>query len=662
MTRRFCPQLILLPILLLLPGGTVFPREGSAGEEKGGAAPLPREILVSAPAPDDTAVGTPGRRIIIIDEVRREGDLTLADILGRTRGITIQHLGSGFEPTAIRIRGSDAGQVLILRDGVPLGDGRNSTADLSRISLFGVESVEIFLGPATAVFGIGGAAGAINLISRDTDATVSGPAGLVRGSWGSTGEYRMEGGAFLYEGKNGLRTVLDIQASGVLSRNSYSYTRNNIEETRANAGGTEGNMRFSLEKSSPAHLLRLDGAASAFRKGVPGTVEFPASSAEMTEEKVSLSLRGSRKGPWLVAGEAGISRSDRSYRDPDYPLGPQASDSRLTAAWTKAEPSGVLGPFFVTFPLLVRGEFLEDTQSGVRDRAVLSPAFSARAKMPGWTGSKGEIHLQGRLEIPLADGGEVLPSFRLALGRVLLGKAVWWGTAVSAGYRLPDFSELFMEDSAFIQGNPDLVPEKSRAMEGEFRWGTLTEEAGSASANQGGPGFRAAVHLTGYRDLIQWLPDPNGYWRPRNTGNALIGGLELEISLSQPLGLSPWNISGAAGGELLYALDRNKGITMNKQLPYRPRLMFHAEAALRHLWGHRISLNLEGQGARPVTRQNSLWADPYLNISLGGTAVLVPGVTTLEVRVRNLLDHEFLETRFYPNPGREIRIAVEVKK
>ena len=174
-------------------------------------------------------------------------------------------------------------------------------------------------------------------------------------------------------------------------------------------------------------------------------------------------------------------------------------------------------------------------------------------------------------------------------------------------------------------------------------------------------GFRTSLFVTEYRELIQWLPDPTGYWRPRNTGTARIYGVESDISIAAPLGVTPWNMDGSAGVDVLQARDRSEGVSFGKQLPYRAQLSFRGAVGAEHLFGHRDNVAVRGRGARPITRQNTVWLDQYIDLTVGTTIAVVPERARVTVEARNLLDKTYVETRFYPNPGREFRVAVEVQ-
>ncbi|WP_018527136.1 TonB-dependent receptor [Alkalispirochaeta alkalica] len=671
MTRACATRALATCVLLGLAAGAPPPRASETRQNSNGGDP-PSETIVTARAPDSDRRQTPGVVVLELEKHRQEGAVTAADVVRRVPGVILQRQGSGFESSSVRIRGSDSEQVILLRDGRPILDGRTSLADLSRISLEGIERIEIILGPATALYGVGGAAGAINLISADSSGEPPGIQGTTRGIWGSFGEYRLETEASRIQETDTGRITYTVAAAGTYAENSYSYTRAGSEETRENAGGEEGSLRLQVKQQGKRHHIGIETSFSHFSRGLPGTIEFPAVSAELQEDQTSLRVHGkiSEDGSknsrrWSITGDAGLSRSDRTYQDRDYPLGALKSDSSLTLLHGSITLATPLGPVSLGLPLMGRWEFLDDTALGERDRTLLGAGPSLETVLILKNRSEVNLNLQARAELSSQEDEHLLPSFRAAGGWNAAARPLWIGVSLSRGYRLPDFSELFLEQSAFAVGNPHLDPERSQSVEAELRWGGLA----ARSAEKGAPlgplssktGVRIALHRTTYEDLIQWLPDPNGFWRPRNTGSALIYGGEVDLSCQVPLGLSAWTFEGELGGELLQALDRNTGVTYNKQLPYRSELSFNSSAGLAHMMGHRFSLSATSRGARPVTRQNTVWLDPYISIDASCTVALRPHRAYLGISLRNALDEEYIETRFYPNPGREVRISLEVR-
>lgn len=233
----------LVAVLVVL-GAAALPRStaaqaGDQASSSTGDSEAPSTIVITADAPEGP--GGPGVHVVDAEEARRDGHRSVADVVEAIPGISIQSRGSDFEPSTVRIRGSTAEQVLVLRDGQPVGDAGSGTSDLSRVSLAGIERIEIVLGPATALFGGGGAAGAVNLVTgnAETPASIRDIGGRGSVGWGSLGEYRA---AARLDASTG-RTEADFSVDARLSENEYTYVRNGDGRRRSNAGGWMGSLQ-----------------------------------------------------------------------------------------------------------------------------------------------------------------------------------------------------------------------------------------------------------------------------------------------------------------------------------------------------------------------------------------------------------------------------------
>lgn len=653
-SARRSPFLFSLPILLL---AVTF--GASASED---SAEAPDTIVITAPAPQDSE--SPAVRVIEVDQAIEAGHTTVADAVRGTPGIDIQQRGSGFESSTVRIRGSSAEQVVVLRDGRRVDGGTTGVVDLSTLSLRGVERIEVVLGAATALYGTGGAAGAINLISRAPDNNADGDEGFTGTSifeYGSLGEYRLGGEVTVPVGAG----VLDATVEGAYAENEYSYDRNGSSEARENAGGWQGKARLGVERRGELATVRLFGALHRSDRGIPGTVEFPSDSARLEENGAGLELsvgtrgavnvgkaaaRSSSASSWGTVYNLTARRTERSYADPEYPLGALSSRSTLYRLNAQGIPRGPLGGGDLLLPVSYTFEALRESELGERERhiAAFAPGYSTSRIPLGSSTFRWLIN--GRVEVvTVAAEAQLLPSVRTSVEWRSPTELLETTVAVGAGYRLPTYSELFRPAAAFALGNPELKPEESRSAE-------LQLSLGREESHE----IQLSAHLTSYRNLIQWLPNPTGFWRPENGGRAITYGGELAYRIARPIGLSPWSGDADSGVALLYARDLSPGPTYNKQLPYRPAVSATLTGGLSHLLGHRIGATLRTVGERPVTPQNTVFLDPYVAIDLNGAFAVPRTPVTLRGRVNNLLDQEFVESRFFPNPGRELVISMEV--
>jgi outer membrane receptor protein involved in Fe transport len=117
-----------------------------------------QQVTISASALDQRAQSTTTAIVVTRDEIVRQGDSTLTDVLKRQPGITID--GAPGKP-AIRMRGLGSGYVAILLNGLPAPGGFS----LETIDPELVERIEILRAPTAETTGQA-VAGAINIILR----------------------------------------------------------------------------------------------------------------------------------------------------------------------------------------------------------------------------------------------------------------------------------------------------------------------------------------------------------------------------------------------------------------------------------------------------------------------------------------------------------------
>jgi outer membrane receptor protein involved in Fe transport len=122
-----------------------------------------QQVTVSASALAQRAQSTTTAIVVTRDEIVRQGDATLTDVLKRQPGITID--GAPGKP-AIRMRGLGAGYVAILLNGLPAPGGFS----LETIDPDLVERIEILRAPTAETSGQA-VAGAINIILRNAGKT-----------------------------------------------------------------------------------------------------------------------------------------------------------------------------------------------------------------------------------------------------------------------------------------------------------------------------------------------------------------------------------------------------------------------------------------------------------------------------------------------------------
>ncbi len=180
-----------------------------------------QQVTISASALEQGAQSTTTAIIVGRDEILRQGDTSLTDVLKRQPGITID--GAPGKP-AIRMRGLGAGYVAILLNGLPAPGG----FALEEISPELVERIEILRAPTAETSGQA-VAGAINIVLRKAGKTAAPQTELKVGSAIADGRASPS-----VEGRRSGRIgPLAWSLSATLSRKQDSYAGVATEESRA---------------------------------------------------------------------------------------------------------------------------------------------------------------------------------------------------------------------------------------------------------------------------------------------------------------------------------------------------------------------------------------------------------------------------------------------
>lgn len=148
------------------------------------------------------------------DEWERSGATRLSEVLAQQTGLRIVN----DHGTGLQMQGFDPEYTLILVDGQPLVGRTAGTLDLDRLSVQGIERVEIIRGPSSSLYGSEALAGVVNLITESP--TDEGLRTRIRGQYGShdTSDFALNTRGTLGEWQ--LHAALNRYASGGYDLNS----------------------------------------------------------------------------------------------------------------------------------------------------------------------------------------------------------------------------------------------------------------------------------------------------------------------------------------------------------------------------------------------------------------------------------------------------------
>ena len=124
--------------------------------------------------------------ITVLDEsaIRQAQPIALTDILVRTPGISLTRNGGYGTTTSLRIRGADAGQSVMVIDGIRLSDPSMTAGGYGFSTLFidDVDRVEVLRGAQSILWGSDAIGGVINVTTRKAEKPLEGSLALEGGS------------------------------------------------------------------------------------------------------------------------------------------------------------------------------------------------------------------------------------------------------------------------------------------------------------------------------------------------------------------------------------------------------------------------------------------------------------------------------------------------
>ncbi|NIF04392.1 TonB-dependent receptor [Chryseobacterium sp. Tr-659] len=212
------------------------------------------------------------------------------------------------------------------------------------------------------------------------------------------------------------------------------------------------------------------------------------------------------------------------------------------------------------------------------------------------------------------------------------------GANFSKNFRYPSFNDLYWQPG----GNLNLQPETSSNidMNHEFRFGNLK--------------VMLSPYYMDIKNLISWMPTPEGYWAPFNTSKAESYGLESQVTWNRSFGKHSLKLNGS----YTYSKSINKDTRM--QMMYVP--LHKAVGNIDYRYDF-IKVYVQGlfNGLTYTTsdEKRSSAIDPYFIVNAGISADLFKKYT-LGFKVNNITNTVYQTVSFYPMPKRNYSIYASI--
>jgi len=629
-------------------------------------APVTESIVVSATRTEAPASQV-ASAVTVFDaaEIERRQEPQLADLLRQSPGVTVVRSGAPGSVTSLFVRAGESNYTKVLLDGVPLNEP-GGAFNMSNITTENLERVEFVRGANSALYGSDAMTGVVQLFTRR--GTTLRPDGRVSFEGGSFSTARVSAGV------SGKAQRIDYSAdvAGLTTDNEVP----NNEFRNLTLSGSAG---ASLARGS---TLRFIGRAEQGKTGVPGQTAFGRADMDAFFRRhdgiFGLSF-DQAVGPLQQHASYGLAISHQ--RSADLLVDPSS-----TPAF-----EGRTAPF--AFP-----DFTYDSRTDLRRRhasyqvdgtvATHSAGTHVETALVDWDGERADLRD--------ALAGTTVPASRDNVGVMLQHQALWSRLFVTAGVRfehndsfgnttVPRVSAAWFlrtggsslgatrlsasagrgikeptvlqsfSPSPYFQGNPDLLPERTRAVD--------------VGIEQRLAADRVRVNFSWfdnrYRDIISLKTDSETFFSQYfNIGLTSARGAELSGDVALPSGLRAKAGYTFTGSEILESTSDSAVFKEGNWAFRRPRHSGFIGLAWN---GSRASLDLSGSivGRRVDSDFSAL--EPAILENDGYGLWDVRGsfrlTRTLSVTgaIDNLADSDHMEPLGYPVLGRALRAGLRAR-
>lgn len=443
-------------------------------EEPAEAEPVieTREVVVSATkTPVPVSQVTSAVEVITEEDLKRRQIRTVVDALRLSQGLTVFSNGGPGTNATVRIRGSNADQVLVLIDGAVMNSATSGVFNFANLTTDNIERIEILRGAQSMLWGADAMGGVINITTKKGTGAPSVSAFSEYGSFSSV----REGGQVL--GKKG-----PFDVSAALFR--WDYTGFSTVNYRRGASERDGfhNWQASTRVGvALPHDGRLDlnfrllqGRVNLDNGSSPGfdvlgsfnnsqQFVYSASYKQPITAWWNQDLTLSRQTE-VLDFEPGTTRRNVSTGAVSRPT---SNPSRINTLANRIEWQH---NFQVSKPLLLSGGYQFRDQQGenfdmrtgattINNRMVTSHAGFAQAQLNLWDRVFGTAGVR-------QDEYNVFGSattYRTTGGYLHQETGTKIRSSYATGFRAPTINQLFSPTQGF--GNPNLKPERSQSMD-----------------------------------------------------------------------------------------------------------------------------------------------------------------------------------------------------
>lgn len=561
--------------------------------------------------------------IIEREQIEASMGRSLSELLVREAGVQLSANGGWGKSSSLYLRGTNAGHVLLLIDGVRYGSATLGQATWDNIPLEQIERIEVLKGPAAALYGSDAMGGVVQVFTRQGQKGFHPHASITLGS-----ESHREVAAGVSGGTDELSYALGassltekgFSATNLKAGSSYHPDRDGFDQDSVNASVA---WRLAPGWRLTAHALQANGVSrsdkgdSSFDVRTESTTQVLGAGLEhQWSEGVRTTLK-------LARGQdrATSFGTDRVNSTATTRYDTERTQTTLQHEWATAIGTWMLGAESVK-------ESVSSTVAyDVSDRRTNSLFAGLNGQKQGHLWQFNLRH-DDNSQFGSADTGYLGYGYQFTPDWALHGG---YGTT----FKSPSFNDLYWPAA----GNPLLQPEKGH-----------TRELALVYKSAVGP-----VKLTRFDNridnLIAWAPvssAPDADWIPSNVDHARIKGWSL--GYEGGAGLWSWQTQL----ELLDAKDASSGKKLLQRADTQLSASLRREVADWKLGAHWLAAS-ERFGDKGNTEVKRLAG--YGTLDLSAEHALTQD-WRIQFRLNNLNDKAYETVYGYNQPGRSAYVTL----
>ncbi len=615
---NFMKSVVMFCCLSLFAVNSTFAEHGT-NEDTGDIYRL-NDVVVSAERLSEYVKNHP-QNIVTLDrkEIRERNFLGVSEALGTMPGVDVAQ-GVGSTGARISIRGSGGfGSVLVLVDGRPINSAQYGGVNLDSIPIEIVKSITVFKPPVPVWLGMGGSAGAINIVTKHN------LAGDRKKDTRNT-RLKMNGGSY---------GTANMSATYAMNSDKekllFTLGAGHSDGKRPNSDRDSGDASFSRQAESVSGI-QYDLNARYYHSyhGSSGPVDNPTPDARQRYQKGALDFQANgfitdtvefSLKPYFDVEDL----NDKSQTGSRSTLEAYKTGISVETIWNPVDRAQVwrFGGLFET-------NRVYHNISGNHHRDKISLHVQHDREMGDLTATFG---VRGDYTNDFNAFPAVNAGLSYALGADTIIKT-------TAGYsvEIPSFNQLYQPSHGSIdqvRGNPDLGEERI------FSFDLSLEHKFSPDVV-----LNTSLFRTDTKDLIVYERGADLIYRPVNVSRAYKQGVEMSFK-------TKWSESLAT--DLCYIYQDTKNKKTGGELGYAPH--HNLKVIGKYVMSTRTKIETT---FKAVSRQYSS-PDTAQSITMGGYVVvnlkMIHPVTIgtwqseLFVHIDNLLDTDFETHAGYPDDG-----------